>query len=111
VPPANKPTPDERAHCRPYLEREIELLAPKVIVCLGRLAFSGVLKIHGCRESDFDFAHGATHLIPGTRHASQRWLVCSYHPSQQNTLTGKLTVAMFDRIWITARQLAQHDHP
>jgi uracil-DNA glycosylase family 4 len=110
VPPANKPAPDELAHCRPYLEREIELLAPKVIVCLGRLAFSGVLKIHGCRESAFDFAHGAAHLIPGTRRASQRWLVCSYHPSQQNTLTGKLTVPMFDRIWITARELARRDH-
>lgn len=110
VPPANKPTPDELAHCRPYLEQEIELLAPTVIVCLGRLAFSGVLKIHGLRESDFDFAHGVTHLISDTRHAMQRWLVCSYHPSQQNTSTGKLTVRMFDRIWITARELARDEH-
>src|SRR5512139_4081345 len=47
VPPGNKPTPLELANCRPYLEREIELLSPKVIVCLGRLAFSGVLRIHG----------------------------------------------------------------
>lgn len=111
VPPANKPTPDELAHCRPYLEREIELLAPTVIVCLGRLAFSGVLKINGLRESDFDFAHGATHLISDAGHGIQRWLVCSYHPSQQNTSTGKLTVPMFDRIWITARELARDDHP
>jgi uracil-DNA glycosylase family 4 len=110
-PPANKPTSDELAHCRPYLEREIELLSPKVIVCLGRLAFSGVLKIHGLRGSDFAFAHGATHLIPRTMHASQRWLVSSYHPSQQNTFTGKLTVPMFDRIWITASELARHDDP
>lgn len=110
VPPANKPTPDELAHCRPYLEREIALLQPKVIVCLGRLAFSGVLKIHGVRESDFEFAHGAVYLIPGTSSSSQRWLVCSYHPSQQNTLTGKLTAPMFDRVWIMARQLARHDH-
>jgi len=110
VPPANKPSPDEVANCRPYLEREIELLAPKVIVCLGRLAFSGVLKIHGFRESDFVFAHGASHLIPGTMGASRRWLVCSYHPSQQNTLTGKLTAPMFDSIWIMARDLARDDH-
>jgi uracil-DNA glycosylase len=82
-----------------------------VIVCLGRIAFRDVLKIHGFRESDFVFAHGATHLVSGTKQASQRWLICSYHPSQQNTLTGRLTVPMFDRVWITARELARHDHP
>jgi uracil-DNA glycosylase family 4 len=110
VPPANKPTPGELAQCRPYLEREIELLAPRVIVCLGRLAFTGVLKIHGLRESDFAFSHGAAHLIAGAGQASHRWLVCSYHPSQQNTLTGKLTAPMFDKIWITARELTRDDH-
>jgi uracil-DNA glycosylase family 4 len=110
VPPANKPAPDELARCRPYLAREIELLAPRVIVCLGRLAFRGVLNIHGLRESNFAFAHGATHLIAGAGTAFQRWLVCSYHPSQQNTLTGKLTAPMFDGIWITAKELARHDH-
>lgn len=110
APPGNKPTPGELANCRPYLEREIELLAPKVIVCLGRLAFSGVLKIHGLRESEWAFAHGASHLIPGSMDASRRWLVCSYHPSQQNTLTGKLTASMFDSIWLMARDLARDEH-
>lgn len=111
VPPANKPLPAELANCRPYLEREIELLEPTVIVCLGRLAFSSVLKIHGCRESEFSFGHGAIHRIPGASAESRRWLICSYHPSQQNTLTGRLTASMFDRIWMEARKLAQDDGP
>ena len=110
VPPANRPTPGELAHCRPYLEREIELLAPKVIVCLGRLAFSGVLKIHGLRQSEFHFSHGEAHLITGTPYPSGRWLVCSYHPSQQNTRTGRLTGPMFDKVWATARKLAHDAH-
>jgi len=110
VPPANKPQPAELANCRPYLEQEIELLAPRVIVCLGRLAFSSVLMMHGCRESEHGFAHGATYLVSGTQPGSRRWLVCSYHPSQQNTLTGKLTAPMFDSIWMAARKLAQDDH-
>lgn len=99
APPDNKPTPQELDNCQPYLEREIAIIQPKVIVCLGKIAFDRLLKVfalHGLK-----FSHGATYkLITGL------WLICSYHPSQQNTSTGKLTVKMFDEIWKKAGQLA-----
>jgi len=106
VPPGNKPAPAELANCRPYLEREISLLAPHVIVCLGRLAFAVVLRIHSLRPSDFKFAHGASYQIDLEIRGKHRWLLCTFHPSQQNTLTGRLTPVMFDKIWSTARVLA-----
>lgn len=105
APPGNKPTSEEVANCRPYLEQEIVLLAPRVIVCLGRVAHVNVLKIHGLGVADFPFAHGANFRIPVPRSSAHRWLLCSYHPSQQNTQTGRLTPPMFARIWITARKL------
>ena len=100
APPANKPSPEELNNCQPYLEREIEILKPKVIVCLGRIAFERILKIYSVRNSAWKFAHGATYEL-----VTNRWLLCSYHPSQQNTLTGKLTVKMFDDIWKKANIL------
>lgn len=104
VPPANKPAPIELDNCQPYLERIIEILKPKVIVCLGRIAFERILRIYSVRNSSFKFAHGATYeLMTG------HWLLCSYHPSQQNTLTGKLTVEMFDDIWVKAKELLRHE--
>lgn len=106
VPPGNRPTPQELANCRPFLEREIEILAPKVVVCLGRLAFAGVLWIHGLRAADFRFSHGATYQTRANGGLTPRWLLCSYHPSQQNTLTGRLTAEMFDEIWRMAQDLA-----
>ncbi|MFH1184445.1 MAG: uracil-DNA glycosylase [Chloroflexota bacterium] len=106
VPPANRPTPDELDNCRPYLAREIELLAPRVIVCLGIVAFKNILRIHGLRASEFAFRHAANHQVPAGQGRAHRWLLCSYHPSQQNTLTGRLTPGMFDRIWASARELA-----
>lgn len=107
APPGNKPTPVELANCRPYLEREIELLTPRVIVCLGRLAFDGVLRVHGLRPSRFRFGHGAKYQLSIEAGRAYRWLLCSYHPSQQNTLTRKLTPAMFDEIWETAKALSR----
>ncbi len=112
APPGNKPTSEELDNCQPYLEREIKLLQPKVIVCLGRVAFERILRIFSLRVSEFQFHHGALyklstdalnadHRILNTDH----WLLCSYHPSQQNTLTGKLTTAMFDHIWAKAKEL------
>ena len=87
APPANKPRPEELNNCQPYLEREIQILKPRVIVCLGRIAFERILKIYSVRNSSWKFGHGAMYELPdGTR------VLCSYHPSQQNTLTGKLTV-------------------
>ena len=110
APPSNKPTPEELNNCQPYLVREIELLNPKVIVVLGRIAFERILHIYFCkvnaklqtvnRPSSMVFAHGAVYKLK-----PETWLLSSYHPSQQNTLTGKLTVDMFDRIWEKARKL------
>lgn len=100
VPPANKPAPAELDNCQPYLERTLEILRPKVIVCLGRIAFERILRMFSIRNSTWKFGHGALYqLNNGT------WVLCSYHPSQQNTLTGKLTVKMFDDIWGKAREL------
>ena len=104
VPPANKPTPAELDNCQPYLERTIEILKPRVIVCLGRIAFERILRMFSIRNSDWKFGHGALYQLDnGT------WILCSYHPSQQNTLTGKLTAKMFDDIWVKARELLQRE--
>ena len=100
VPPDNKPTLEELNNCQPYLEREIQILKPKVIVCLGRIAFERILRMCCVRNPSFKFAHGATYQL-----MTGHWLLCSYHPSQQNTLTGKLTVKMFDDIWVKAKEL------
>ncbi len=108
APPGNKPTTDELDNCQPYLEREIELLKPKVIVCLGRVAFERILRIFSIRDSAFKFAHGAAYKLPTDSLNSEHRILCSYHPSQQNTLTGKLTVQMFDEIWVKAKELIQH---
>ncbi|MEP7135181.1 MAG: uracil-DNA glycosylase [Chloroflexota bacterium] len=100
APPDNKPSPAELTKCQPYLERELEILKPKVIVCLGRIAFDRVMKILSARNSAWKFGHGACYQLP-----TGNWILCSYHPSQQNTLTGKLTVEMFDDIWKKAKSL------
>jgi uracil-DNA glycosylase family 4 len=100
APPGNKPSPEELNNCQPYLEREIEILKPKVIVCLGRIAFERILRIYSARNSTWKFGHGAAYRLE-----NGPWLLCSYHPSQQNTLTGKLTVKMFDDIWKKAKDL------
>jgi uracil-DNA glycosylase len=108
APPGNKPTSEELNNCQPYLERELELLQPKVIVVLGRIAFERVLRILSIRKTDWKFAHGAVFPLPSSEFCiPNSSLVCSYHPSQQNTLTGKLTVEMFDQIWATARKLLE----
>lgn len=104
VPPDNKPTPEELNNCQPYLERDLDILKPRVIVCLGRVAFDRILRMHSVRNSAWKFGHGALYRLEnGT------WILCSYHPSQQNTLTGKLTVSMFDEIWVKARELMQNE--
>ena len=100
VPPANKPAPEELENCQPYLEHAIQILKPKLIVCLGRIAFERILRMYSVRNTSFKFAHGATYEL-----TTGHWLLCSYHPSQQNTLTGRLTVKMFDDIWMKAKEL------
>jgi len=98
APPGNKPTSMELDNCQPFLESEIKILQPNVIVCLGRMAFDRVKRVFLARNSAWKFAHNAVFQVE-----SGPWLVCSYHPSQQNTLTGKLTVEMFDAVWVNVR--------
>ena len=106
APPDNKPTVDEIRNCRPYLERELELLRDlKVIVVLGKLALDSyltILKSRGTieRRSAFVFGHDREYRTgPG-----EPVLICSYHPSQQNTSTGKLTEEMFRSVFDRARR-------
>jgi uracil-DNA glycosylase len=107
APPGNKPAPDELKNCTPWLDNEIALLRNlRVVVCLGRIAFDGLLS-HVARvsgpvaKSRFAFAHGAEFELPGGLKT-----IASYHPSLQNTNTGKLTKAMFLAIFKRARVLA-----
>jgi uracil-DNA glycosylase family 4 len=102
APPDNKPSNVEMANCQPFLERELELLQPKVIVVLGRIAFASILRIYSARNLGLKFAHAAVFRLE-----NGPWLVCSYHPSQQNTQTGRLTAEMFDQIWSIAKDLAE----
>jgi uracil-DNA glycosylase len=96
APPANKPLPSELENCRPYFEREIALTKPRAFLALGAIAmkaYLGMLKQEGAiaRFSDYPFRHGAAYELP----AGLPRLFLSYHPSQQNTFTGKLTPTMF----------------
>lgn len=105
APPDNKPLPEELRTCRDYFERELELLTRvRVVVVLGKIAmdtYLGVLKRQGevARLADYRFGHDVLYadLRP--------MLLCSYHPSQQNTSTGKLTQAMLDELFLHAREL------
>ncbi|HAV76301.1 MAG TPA: uracil-DNA glycosylase, partial [Anaerolineae bacterium] len=103
APPQNKPTSDELNNCQPFLEREIEIIDPKVIVCLGKIAYDRILKIFAVKGSGMKFGHGAWYKLE-----NGILLLCSYHPSQQNTSTGKLTEKMFDDIWRKAKELIQN---
>ncbi|MGI8778338.1 MAG: uracil-DNA glycosylase [Acidimicrobiales bacterium] len=100
APPANRPTPDERDTCLPYLGRELGLLTDlAVVVVLGRFAHDAVARLLGLRPRPH-FAHLAEHAL-----ADGMTLLCSYHPSQQNTFTGTLTEAAFDAVFSRAREL------
>ncbi len=106
APPANRPLPSERDNCLPYLERELGLLSTiRVIVCLGGFGWDGTLRALAALSEEVSrprpkFGHGA-------RASVGRWeLVGCYHPSQQNTFTGRLTEDMLDAVFATARGLA-----
>lgn len=110
APPQNKPTTEELANCAPWLDEEFRLLVRlKVVVCLGKIAFDGFLASAVRRgviaaKRGFVFAHGAEYELPdGVK------LLASFHPSLQNTNTGKLTRAMFVKIFKRARELARRD--
>ncbi len=101
APPANKPTPGERDACAPFLVRELALLdGARVFVPLGSFAY-GLLARHAGLRPRPRFGHGVEVALPG-----ERTILCSYHPSQQNTFTGVLTEPMFDAIFARARTLA-----
>ncbi|GBD23672.1 hypothetical protein HRbin29_01341 [bacterium HR29] len=100
APPANRPTPAERAACFPFLLEEASCLSRvRVVVALGAVAAETASRLYGVRPRPA-FAHGAEYALPGGR-----MLLCSYHPSQQNTFTGRLTEPMFDAIFARAREL------
>lgn len=101
APPANRPTPVERDTCGPFLRRELELLPHvRVFVALGGFAYRCVGDLVGLRPRP-RFAHGAEVALDGGR-----TVVCSYHVSQQNTFTGRLTEPMLDAVFHRARALA-----
>ena len=100
APPANKPLPEERDNCLPYAAEELRLIRPAVIVCLGAFAWDAACRLHGVRPRP-RFGHAAEHPIPGGP-----VLLGSYHVSQQNTFTGKLTEPMLDAVFERARELA-----
>jgi len=103
APPANRPLPAERDNCLPYAARELELIEPRVVVCLGAFAWDAACQLLGLRPRP-RFGHGAEHTP-----AAGPTLLGTYHPSQQNTFTGKLTEEMMDAIFARARELAYAD--
>jgi uracil-DNA glycosylase family 4 len=107
APPDNKPLPSELANCAPFLDRELGILKNvRVVVALGKIGFDtylAYLKKNGVIQSrkQYLFAHAANYLMPnGVR------LLASYHPSNQNTATGKLTATMFEAVFVQAKKLA-----
>ncbi|HLY98574.1 MAG TPA: uracil-DNA glycosylase family protein, partial [Candidatus Angelobacter sp.] len=108
APPQNKPTPAEIANCAQFLDRELALLRNlRIVVALGKIGFDAYLshmKRRGLPVSraGYIFGHGAKYELPGGK-----VLLCSYHPSMQNTNTGKLTEQMFLEIFVKARRLLQ----
>ena len=107
APPDNKPNGDEMRNCAPYLEQELQLLTElRVVLALGKIAFDGYtayLQRTGAveRRSAFVFGHGVECPLPGGR-----WLLGTYHPSRQNTNTGRLTSPMLLRVLLRTRELA-----
>lgn len=106
APPQNKPTPQENVNCRPYLLRELDLLSRvRVIVALGRFAFDAAIASIGLNEHTSrrpEFKHAVELRLMG-----DVTLIASFHPSQQNTFTGKLTEPMFDRVFTRARLIVE----
>lgn len=104
APPANKPTPDQRRNCAPYLLRELELLEPSVVVSLGQIGWNAALDALAAGGATLPrprpkFAHGAEVGL------SDGALIGCYHVSQQNTFTGRLTESMIDKVLTRAKLL------
>lgn len=112
APPDNKPLPSELANCRGYLERELEIVKPKVVLALGKIAWNtylGILKDRGVIRSraPYIFAHGAAAKLPG----NSPLLIGVYHPSQQNTQTGRVTPAMYAKVLNHIRKILRAEAP
>jgi len=108
APPDNKPLPEEQRNCAPWLDEEMALLPRlRVVVCLGKIGFDAMVgyfvraRVLASRKG-YDFAHGAEYRLP-----NGLYLLATYHPSLQNTNTGKLTATMFLKIFVRARELAK----
>ena len=100
APPANRPLPSERDNCLPYAAAELHLLRPAVLVCLGGFAWDAACRLLALQPKP-RFGHGAEHATP-----DGPVLLGTYHPSQQNTFTGRLTEEMLDAVFARARVLA-----
>ena len=101
APPANKPTPQERDNCAPFLVRESRALTRvTTVLCLGAFGYASAAKLYQLRPRPA-FGHGVEAEVGG------RTIICSYHPSQQNTFTGKLTEEMFDAVFQRCRELVE----
>lgn len=105
APPDNKPTHQEIENCRPWTRLELgQLKSLQGVVVLGRIAFDSLLSLpefQPVKQRKLQFGHGLFYDLG----EGLPWLLCSYHPSRQNTQTGRLTVEMFDAIWQKAREL------
>jgi uracil-DNA glycosylase family 4 len=99
APPQDKPTPEELRACFPFLGEELTLLAPRVVIALGKIAHDSYLRFRGLKLSAYPFAHGAVHDLGAL-------LVDTYHCSPRNTNTGTLTMASFVSVLRRARALA-----
>jgi uracil-DNA glycosylase family 4 len=101
APPANRPLPAERDNCLPYAAEELRLMpSVRVVVCLGAFAWDAAARVFALRPKP-RFGHAAEYRVPGGP-----VLLGTYHPSQQNTFTGKLTEEMLDEVFLRARRLA-----
>ena len=102
VPPDNKPLPGEITNCRSFLTREMDALSElKGIVALGRIAYDAAILLAGRSDDKKVFGHG---VLCETKD-NKPWILASYHPSRQNTQTGRLTKPMFDEIWMKVKSL------
>ena len=105
VPPKNRPKVAEIKNCLPWMEAEIDLMPHlQGYVALGKIAFDGIRRMYKMQGVDLpkmDFGHNQFYELG----EGMPWLLASYHPSQQNTLTGRLTEDMFDATWARVRQL------
>ena len=108
APPANKPDAREREACRPWLVDELRMLEPvRVIVVLGQIAYVETLRALAASGLEIPKPRPRFGHLEEVALADGRTLLMSYHPSQQNTFTGRLTREMFDAVWARAREIAR----